>query len=390
VTVVAPFKVVDLRRVGSWDPSGLLFQMFKWSTDAPTVALRDLVSRVAPASFADVGAPVITPAGVDPILGGVRRRSHKYQGAAYQVGSELRPGDLLVPRSPAGVALLISDRLVGALASAGFYAIRPGDQLSALWLWGLLNCRSGLVLRQSQPHGPGSTRGSSGDLLELPVPLPPLTNQHALAKGLSDLEASTHIAEEEAAETWWRTADLRNEEWRLILASPQPELHLQGVPLKDYCREIVKGRPVLSVATKEQEVGSLPVADIRMLSGNAPQRWVPATADRITRVHPGDLCVAAAGERPHAAVVHIEAVADPNVYVLRLRNPVLGRRLARYLNGQDGLAFRRMLISGAFIPNLRRGDLEQLPVRKAALDLLEADPPVTPLADRLEHLLWPN
>lgn len=132
------------------------------------------------------------------------------------------------------------------------------------------------------------------------------------------------------------------------------------------------------------------MADISLLSGNPPRRWVPATAERLTRVHSGDLCVAAAGERANAAVAQVDAAADPNVYVLRLRDPALGPALAQYLNGQEGFALRRMLISGALIPNLRLGDLEQLPVREESLDGQKPDAPVTPLADRLERLLWPS
>jgi hypothetical protein len=388
VIVVATSNVLDLRRHAIWEPSRLLADAFEWPIEAPTVGLRDLVSRVAPASFADVGTPVITPVGIDPVVGGVRRRSRKYQGAAYQVGSELRPGDLLVPRSPSAVALLVSDRMAGALVSSTFYALRPGYETSALWLWGLLNCRSGLELRRSLSVGSASMLLSPGDLLDLPVPMPSLAQQHALIADLRDLEATTRIQEEEAAETWWRTADLRGNEWRLMLASPRPDLLQDGTPLRDYCGEIAKGRPVREIASESEEVGSLPVVDIRMLSGNPPRRWVPVTADRTTRVHPGDLCVAAVGERPHAAIVQFEAVADPNVYVLRLRNPALGPALAQYLNGQEGFALRRMLISGAFIPNLRRGDLEQFPVREEALDQLDPDTPVTPLADRLEQVLW--
>ena len=227
-----------------------------------------------------------------------------------------------------------------------------------------------------------------GDLLDIAVPLPTLVQQHALLAALQSEASTTHLEEEEAPETWWRTADLRGSEWRFVLASPRPDLLHGGIPLKDYCGEIAKGRPIRHVAVEVQEVEFLPVADIRMLSGNQPGRWVPATAERVTHVHPGDLCVAAPGERPHATVIQTEAVADPNVYVLRLRNPALGPALAQYLNGREGFALRRMLVSGAFIPNLRRGDLENLPVRPEALDQPTPDLPVIPLADRLERLLW--
>lgn len=387
---MATSTVLDLRRHANWEPSRLLAEAFQWPIETPTVALGDLVSRVAATSFADAGTPVITPVGVEAVFGGVRRRSRKYQGAAYQVGSELRPGDLLVPRNPSGVVLLVSDFLMGALVSSTFYALRPTNETSALWLWGLLNCHSGREVRRRHSVGSASLALSLGDLLDLPVPMPPLAQQRAPIAELRELEAGTHIQEEEAPETWWRIADLRGSEWRLMLASPQPHLLQDGTPLRDYCEEIAKGRPVLALASNSEHFGFLPVADIRMLSGNAPRRWVPPTADKLTRVQPGDLCVAAAGERPHAAVIEFEAVADPNVYVLRLRNHALGPALAKYLNGQEGFALRRMLISGAFIPTLRKSDLEQLPVRSEALEPLEVNTSARPLADRLEHVLWPG
>jgi hypothetical protein len=380
--------ILDVRREQTWEPARLLAGVFHWPIEAPTVALRDLFARLAPTSFADVGTPVITPGSIDPVLGGVRRRSRKYQGTAYQVGAELRPGDVLVPRSPGGIVMLVSDRMAGALVSSSFYALRPVDETSGLWVWGVLNCLSGRELRGSLAFGSASMALSLGELLDLPVPVPPLAEQRSLIGVLRELEALTRIPEEEATETWWRTVDLRGAEWRLMLASPRPELLHDGVPLRDFCGEIEKGRPLRDVAVESEELGLLPVADIGVLSGNRPRRWVSDT-DRLARVHIGDLCVAAVGERAHAAVAQVDAAADPNVFVLRLRNPALGPAMAQYLNGQEGFALRRMMVSGSVIPHLRRGDLERLPVREEALERLDlAEAPVAPLAERLEHALW--
>lgn len=278
--------------------------------------------------------------------------------------------------------------MMGALVSSTFYALRPRGNVSALWVWGLLNSRSGLELRGSLAGGSASLSLTPGDLLDIAVPLPTLVGQDALIRAMQSEASTTHLEEEEAPETWWRTADLRGSEWRILLASPRPDLLHEGIPLKDYCGEIVKGRPVREVAVEAQEVDFLPVADIRLLSGDPPRRWVPRTAEGVTHVHQGDLCVAAPGDRAHATVVKTEAVADPNVYVLRLRNPELGAALAQYLNGREGFALRRMLIGGAFIPHLRRSDLENLPVPPEALERPASDLPVIPLADRLERLLW--
>ena len=383
--------VLDLRGHSTWDPGRLTAEAFRWPSGAPAGALGNVVSRLTPRSFANAGTPVITPASINPATGGVRRRSHKYQGASYQVGSELRPGDVLTPRSSRGVVLLVSEQLAGAVVSSSFFALRPTNDFTGLWVWAVLNSLSGRELRQSLAHGSTASSLALINLLDAPLPQPSLADQQRLTDALLELEAGTHIAEEEAAETWWRTADLRGTEWRLMLASPQPELLLEGVPLRDLCDEIVRGRPVRDVAVGAEDVGLLAVADIGVLGGKKPRRWVPVDAPRLTPVHEGDLCLAAVGERPHASVAQTDAVADPNVFVLRLRDPKLGPPLARYLNGQEGFALRRMMLGGSVIPGLRRRDLGRLPVRKEALDSdkhSEASVVELELAERLEQTLW--
>lgn len=45
------------------------------------------------------------------------------------------------------------------------------------------------------------------------IPIPPLDEAHVVEKRLVRIETETHREEEEASETWWRTADLTRGEW---------------------------------------------------------------------------------------------------------------------------------------------------------------------------------
>ena len=116
----AAHALLDLRREPSWDPATLTAEAFRWPRLTFAVPLGEVATRLAPRSLADAGSPVITPQVLDPSSGAIRRRSRKYQGSVFQVGAELRPGDVLIPRSGSGPTLLVSERLAGALVSARF------------------------------------------------------------------------------------------------------------------------------------------------------------------------------------------------------------------------------------------------------------------------------
>src|SRR5690348_10351830 len=125
--------ILDLRLQDTWDPGRLTAEAFRWPTVDPEVPLRELARRVVPRSLAEAGSPVITPASVDPDTGSIRQRNRKYQGSVFQVGSELRAGDVLVPRIGIGPALFVSDRYRGALVSTRFSALRGVDITLGLW-----------------------------------------------------------------------------------------------------------------------------------------------------------------------------------------------------------------------------------------------------------------
>ena len=318
--------ILDLRGAPNWDPTHLTGEAFRWPSPDPAVRVGDLATRLAPRSFAGAGSPVVTPANVDGTTGSIRRRSRQYQGSVYQVGSELRSGDVLVPRAGTGPALLVSERLRGALISSRFTALRPVDQQFGIWLWAVMSSESGRRLRASLGHGASRAAVDTSALLDAQVPVPPLERLHALIERLHAVESTTHREEAEAVETWWQTTDLRTTEWRFALATPDASILSNGSPLRDFCGEIVRGKNTRTHAIEGEAPGFLPVADVSMLGGKAPRRWVPADAGNQTVAYPGDLMIAGIGKLPHARIADTPVVADNHVFVLRLRIRALVRR----------------------------------------------------------------
>lgn len=384
--------VRDLRQESSWEPNQLTAQSFKWPTDFPVVTIGDLATRVAPGSVADVGAPVITPADVDDVTGSVRRRARAYQGAVFQVGTELRSGDILVPRVGTRPALLVTASLLGSLVSERFTALRPREQEYSDWIWAVLNCESGLRLRAGLMSGGGSPNVAPVSLLRAPIPVPTL-NQLAAKSGIIDsIRESAHSSEEQPAETWWGTADLRTVEWRIALAAQNPGQLSEGVPFGEYCLEIVRGHNTRRDGIDFEAPGYLAVADVSMLGGKPPRRWIPAEGHNQVVAHRGNLLVAALGNYAYATVVENNVAVDQHVYRIRLQDPSLSAAIAKYLNSADGFGLRRMLLSGATIPSLTRSDVGRIPIPNSALEAVgEIDAYAqTPVARRLEQVLWQN
>ncbi|MFJ7986458.1 hypothetical protein [Streptomyces sp. NPDC096351] len=359
----------------------------------PKVPLGELTSSLRASTLPISGSPVITPANVAASTGAIRRRSIKYQGGAYVVGRHgLRSGDVLVPLSAAGAAILVDDRLRGALFSARFAALRPADSFAALWIWAVLNSRTGLARKGFLAAGSTTPVVKTSDLLGMEMPMPPAADIQRLNPILAQIEARTHRAEEPAESTWWTTADLRvRNDWAITLATPNPELLEAGEPLGSFVQELTRGRSTRGVEIQEELPGCLPVVDVSALAGKPIRRWVaPETAEtvRATAITPGDLLVANVGEYSYATVAQHSGVADPHVFVLRLLDQSQGRVLAHHLNGREGMAIRRILLRGATVPSLRRSDIERFPIPQQALEYEGDIEPVVPLAEQLEQVLW--
>jgi hypothetical protein len=384
--------VLDLRQESAWDPSQLAAQSFKWPIGPPEVTIGELVIRVAPGSVADVGAPVITPANVDDSTGSVRRRARNYQGAVFQVGTELRSGDILVARIGTRPALLVTARLLGSLVSERFTALRPREPEYSGWIWAVLNSESGLRLRAVLMSGAGSSIIAPASLLRASIPIPTLNQLASKSSIIDSIEKSTHSSEEQPAETWWSTADLRTLEWRIALATQNPSQLAEDIPLGKYCAEIVRGHNTRRDAIDFETPGYLAVADVSMLGGKPPRRWLPAEAHNQVIAHRGELLVAAIGNYAHATTVDNSVVVDQNVYRIRLQDPSRGAAIANYLNSADGFGVRRILLSGVTVPSLSKSDVARIPIPNAALEAFVeiGDAAQTPLAQRLEQVLWQN
>ncbi|PJK23865.1 hypothetical protein CSX11_03310 [Mycobacterium goodii] len=229
-------------------------------------------------------------------------------------------------------------------------------------------------------------------MLRAPIPVPTLNELAAKSEIIDSIVESTHSAEEEPAETWWGTADLCTVDWRIALATQNPAQLAEGVPFGDYCAEIVRGRNTRRDAIDFEAPGYLAVADVSMLGGKPPRRWVPAEAHNQIVAHRGELLIAALGDYAYATVIDSEVVVDQHVYRIRLKDPSLAVAIARYLNSADGFGLRRILLSGATVPSLNKFDVGHIPIPDTALDTgdeMVATVQIS-LAQRLEEALWQN
>ncbi|MGW1803275.1 hypothetical protein ACWCQN_47720 [Streptomyces sp. NPDC001984] len=383
--------VVDLRRVGpGWDPVRLASSAFQWPTQAPLASLRELASSLPPGTVTRAGSPVITPANVAASTGAIRRRSTKYQGSVFAVGLRgLRSGDVLVPPSASGPALLIDDRLNGALFSSRFTALRPLAPVDSLWIWAVLNSRSGCARRALLAAGSTTGAVKASDLLDMTLPVPPLAHAQSLRQALAQIEERTHRAEAPAESTWWATADLRvRNDWAVTLATPRPGLLDDGEPLGSFIRELARSRSTRKAEVSEEVPGTLPVVDVSSLAGKPPRRWVEPETSGATVIAPGDLLIAGLGDYSYATVAQRPGVADQHVFVLRLLDQAQGPALAHYLNGREGQATRRILLRGSTVPSVKRADIERFPIPREALDYDGDAEPDVPLAEQLEQVLW--
>lgn len=384
--------VVPLGERSNWDPSALIAETLRWPLhDLPTIPLRDLARALLPNGWVDNDLPVIAPSSLDPVGGGVRRRSRKYRGAAFQVGTSergLRPGDVLLPTNPELPLLLLRPEHVGSMVSSAFLALRPHEGL-ALWVWGVLSSRTGRQFRRHIAVGSTGRSTTKAALLELAIPVPPGGEAVVTDQALLPIERSTHRDEEEAPGTWWRTADLTLDDWSLALAIPNPDVLEVGIPLGDLCEFIIRGRPVpRQECVEEPTPGFIPLTDIAVLGGKPYRRWVPLEPRPPLIADPGDLFTAAVGARPHAVVAVGETAVDSNLFLIRLHDRVLAPAIAHYLNGVTGYGLRQALLTGSVIPGMRKDNLERLPVPSAALDYTGTAEPLVSLDARLEQALW--
>jgi hypothetical protein len=383
--------LVQLSGQENWDLERLTASSFSWPiTKGRTVQLRDVATVVPTNSWVESGSPVVVPTGLDAATGSIRRRSRKYRGAAYQIGtgeSGVMPGDLLVPQMPNKPALLVGDRLLGSAASSKFLAIRT-ERSATLWVWAVLNSRHGNAFRQSFSSGTVTYSIARGQLLDLVIPWPTLAQMAQHEIRLREIEGQTHIPEEEAGGSWWHTVDLRTTEWNLALATSDLELLDHGTPLAALCTDIIRGRAPHGGFDHEPLPGSLPVTDINVISGNPARRWTSANVANQVIARSNDVFVAAIGARPNAALATGISAVNPNLYLLRLVDPALAPGLVAFLNGPTGYGLRKIFLTGTGVPHLAKDALVRLPIPDEILEPSGDSTLLSPLADRLESVLW--
>lgn len=381
--------ILDLRYETNWEPARLTAESFRWPSPHNVVSIQSLAGRIYPNSIADAGAPVITPVNLNTATGGIRHRSRQYQGVVFQVGRELEQGDVVVPRTGLGPALRISKDLQGALVSSRFIALRPYDSELSAWIWAVLNCETGLRMRSHLSMG-FDRAGEPQNLLDARIPIPSTHDLVILIRAIDAIEAATHAEEEQPIETWWSIADLRNIEWRIALATPQPERLQLGPPLSDYCKQINRGRNTRIGAIDFETPGYLPVLDVSVLGGKSPRRWLSQAVDNELLAQPGDLVLAGIGQFAYATVVMRSAFVDRNVYLLQLHDQTLGPAIAGFLNSRDGYALRQLLLRGSTVPAISKADIGSIPIASESLECFTPSDArsIPPLSQRLEQALW--
>lgn len=381
--------VVDLRTARVWDTGQLVASAYSWPADFALERLDDVAMRVEPLLFVSQGTQVVTPDGLDRLYGGIRRRVTKYQGPGFLVGGaeeNLQPGDLLIATRPGVPALMVDRSFLGSTVSAAFSAYRFPNIDDAYWVWAVMSSTSGQrFLRSTMTDSLSSQRRRIGDL---PLPWPEREVRSRLGGTIAGIESGTHRATDEAAETWWSTADLRSVEWRTAMATPDPKQLLNGTRLEDMGIEISAGRTYnRSAGLTAPAKGRLPVLNGGVLANRPVTRWLSET-DGSSIAEPGDVLVAAVGDRSNARIAEERVVIDASVYRLRLPKGMSAAAVVAFLNGQTGYGLRRILLTGSLIQRVTLRDLKQLRVPEGALNAREAEGPLKPLAEQLELVLW--
>lgn len=379
---------VDLRKEPDWDPGRLVAMAFQWPLGWSLLRLDEIGGRIEPRLFVEQGSQVIIPEGLDRVHGGVRRRTTKYQGAGYLVGGgpwNLQPGDVLVPRRADLPALMVHADLSGSTVSDGFLAYRFTSPTDAYWVWGVLSSVAGRAFRRAfLTDSLSARRARIGDA---PLPMPDDETRARMVSLLAAVESSFRGQEEDAVATWWTTADLRRIDWKIALATPEPERLFDGVALADLAIEIRQGKSFGRNATITAPAdGALPVMTGSALAGRPVTRWMIVTPTSSV-AEAGDLLVAAVGERANATVAENRSIIDSGVYRVRLAEPHMTKVVAAFLNGQAGYGLRKILLSGV-IPRLSLKDLGLIRIPESVLRGDALSGPLEPLAEWLERLLW--
>ena len=358
----------------------------------PLFAIRELAKQIASSGMlAEPGQSVVIPGGLSPETGQVIRTTHEYTGRVYPVGGEhgLAAGDLLVPRNPQQPPLLLSTDHTGLAFAGTFHALRPEDAATGALLWAVLSSGRGQDARRRAAAGTVVAQLSRSGLLEMLVPLPPVT---ALKRFGPLLRRAQQVPTRtgDVDRSWWRTARLpAGDRWDLYITVAEPQ-RLLDVRLGELCTEIRVGRDIRQQSQPAPRPGWLPVYTSKSVRlGRVAGLWVEPEA-KLVIAESDDVLVPAVGLSASSTVAPYRGAVDRDVLRCRLREPAIAGHLVRYLNSDAGQALRRAMTAGT-IPRLTVTSARRLPidVQVTRHDMPAAaagDQPL--LAEQLDGLIW--
>lgn len=377
----------------SWNPISLLAlpPEATWRGARSFVKVETLASLIGRAAPAPEELPVVTPAGIDRITGRVLRTRRGYTGVVRRLGNDpedLSIGDVLVPASGVGPAVLLASAHEGLAFSGSFHALHPKEPWAGIWLWACLSARSGERARKAAVMSAGGSLGrlTAAALLEMRVPSP--DDALGLLDSLDQLATATAVVDRaESATSWWRISELPADgRWHPQALMRDPNLLERGVPLSALADVQMGRRPKPS--HEAPRPGLLPVRQGKSIDGRAVSAWAaPGTAPDVS---PGDVLVAEIGLRGRAVLADARALAGPGIIRIRPFDPKLSDGIAAYFRSEAAQAVRQQLVAAAVIPRLSLAVIRRFPVELKPTHPQESSEFQMSLAERLEQMLWNN
>ena len=386
--------VVDLRERDDWTIQKLLNsqQRFEWPTQLETVRIDEICAVVGVDGPGTPGQDVVTPSWVDPRSHAIQRFQELHVGPVFRVhaaGEGLGIDDLLVPRSSKSPVIRITHAHFGLAFSSEYLAIRPLDR--SLELWAVLNSTSGQRARMSIETW-GASYGRNGlswtEFLALEVPDPSKVAR-GFAKKLWSFSNNLTVEFPQAkAESWWRVTQLSEDgDWRLEIATNDPELLLRGVPLESLCVSIKIGRLGKSDSLPFDRPGWLPVVDLFALRNSKTRFWSSPT-EPTGVLAPGDICLSILNGRVYSSVLDRPSILGSHAYGLRLVDSSKAQHVSDFLVSSDARQVIDLLWSGSGVTRLSQKDLGRIPIPQEMLDAPGKENATKPVAELLEAMLW--
>lgn len=388
---MSSYRIQCLPSGTNWNPVSLLAPRPEaiWPEGTSFVEIEALASLVGRAEPAPDQLPVVTPADIDRVTGRVLRTRRGYTGVIRRLGNEsgdLNIGDVLVPASGVGPAVLLASAHEGLAFSGSFHALRPNAPWADIWLWACLSARSGAQVREAAVMGAGTSlpRLTAATLLGMRVPTP--SDSQILLGSLSQLAAAAAVVDRaNSANSWWRISDLPVDgRWHPYALMRDPELLERGLPLSALADVQMGRRPHQSHDAPRP--GLLPVRQGKSIDGRGVSAWAdPGSAPEISR---GDVLVVEIGLRGRAVVAEAPALAGPGVIRIRPFDLKLSEGMAAYFSSEAAQAVRQQLAAAAVIPRLSAAVIRRFPIDLNPTPLQESSESQLSLADRLEQMLW--